>query len=110
MASTATHVRQPKTEETLNDGSKTVSVAGIAEALSSSSVPCYEVLIQAKRTNTGRIYIGGAAVHNDDTDGICLEIPIAGVTPPSIPISAQNLNQIYVNSTVNNEGVTFIYW
>lgn len=104
MASTSTHVHQPSFDETLRTGTKTVTNAGTAVALSATSVPCYEVLIQAKRTTGGRIYIGGSTVANDDSNGVYLT---AG---QSMTITAQNLTQIYINSTVNAEGVTFIYW
>lgn len=110
MPGNPVYTREPKTDETLNHGSKTVTTAGTPVQLSTSSVPCIEVLIQVKRGNTGRIYIGGAAVPNNDSAGIMLDIPTAGQTPPSVPITAQNLNQIYINSTVNGEGVNFLYW
>lgn len=96
--------------ETLNHGQRNVTVAGTPVQFSVTSVPCSEVLIQVKRTNTGRIYIGGAGVTNNDTAGVMLEAPVAGTTPASILISAQNLNQIFLNTTVNANGVTFIYW
>lgn len=104
MASTAMHALQPSSDETLKTGKKTVTTAGTQVCLVSSSTPCYEVLIQALRTTGGRIYIGGSTVANDDSNGVYLT---AG---QSIQITAQNLTQIYINSTVNGEGVTYIYW
>jgi hypothetical protein len=104
------YTREPIFGEVLNHGSKTVASAGTAEPLTSTRVNCLEVLIQVKPSNTGFIAIGGAAVPNDGSAGIILEAPTAGVTPPSLPISAQNLDQIYINPEVNGEGVNFIYW
>lgn len=110
MASQAVHTVISPSNETLNTGQRNVTTAGTAVALVASSTPCIEVLIQAKRTNTGRIYIGGSGVLNNDTNGVVLQ-PVADPGQPlSIQLSAQNLNQIYINSTVNGDGVTYIYW
>ena len=104
MPGQAMHIRQPPADETLHHGQKNIATAGVAEALVATSTPSIEVLIQAKRTNTGRIYVGGASVPNDDTAGIYLS------ASQSLPLSSQNLNQIFINATQNNDGVTYIYW
>ncbi len=86
----------------IKHGAKNVTLAGTAEALASST-SCAWVVIQAKRTNTGRIYVGGASVPNDDTGGLYLT---AG---DSVTVDVLNLSQVYVNSTVTGEGVTYVY-
>lgn len=95
--------REATSDERPKHGQKSVTTAGSPVQLSSASVPCYEIAIQAKRTNTGRIYIGGSGVTNDDTAGIMLnaeDIYTDYIT---------DLKQVYINSTVDGEGVTFIY-
>ena len=109
MAATPVYVQQPVFDEVLSHSAKTVAVTGTAVPLSSTSVPCIEVLIQVKENNTHKIYVGGASVPNDGSAGILLAVPIAGTTPSSIPLSARNLSQVYINGTAG-EGVNFIYW
>lgn len=87
------------------DGQKNVTTAGTAVCLVSESTPCAGVIIQAKRTNTGRIYVGGVAVPNNDTGGIYLSAGDVLTIQES-----QNLNQHYLNSTAHNEGVTYTYY
>jgi hypothetical protein len=95
-------------------GTKTVTTAGSEVPLSASSVPCGQVIIQVKRANTGFIYVGDSAV----TSTLCFELaPPASATAQlsSISVSAQqgsnalNLAHIYIDSSVNGEGVTFWY-
>jgi len=103
MPTSPIYADQPPAGEVPLQGSKDTVTAGTAVPLSSTSVPTKEILIQAKRTNTGRIYFGGSGVKNDDTAGCYL---IAGA---SVTLSYRNLNLVYINSTVDAEGVTFNY-
>jgi len=93
----------PRYSATLNTGSKIVTTAGTAEPLGTAT-NVREVLIQAKRNNTGQIYIGPVGVHNDNSDGICLD------KTDYVKFYCSSLSEIYVNSTVNGEGVTYLYW
>jgi len=104
MASVAVRNLENLYDEKLKMGFATVLVAGVPEKLWKFSQACYEIVIQARRTNTGRIYIGGDNVPNDDTTGVYL---LAG---EKITIHAQNLLDVSINSTVNNEGVNYFYW
>ena len=104
MAGQATYTINPSSTDVIRGGHKNTVTAGTAVALASSSTPCYDLIVQAKRTNTGRIYVAGSGVLNDDTNGIYLT---AG---QSIPMSAINLTQVYINSTVDAEGVSFTYF
>lgn len=88
----------------LSGGKKTVTNAGTAECLVSSTKPCAGVIIQALRTNTGFIFIGGTDVLGTagSENGI-------SITPAqTIMIPANNLNVIYLDATVSGEGVTYI--
>lgn len=101
MGSNAQYIKQPASSDTLVGGSQTVTTAGTRVQLSATSVPCIDLIIQATSGVTGRIYIGGPAVSS--TAGIYLT---AG---QAMPMSVSNLNQVWLDSTVNNEGVTYLY-
>jgi hypothetical protein len=85
---------------TLGDGSKNVTTAGSAVALASSTA-CDWVTITAKLANTGVIYVGGASI--SATTGT----PLYSLDTVKIPVS--NLSAVYINSSVNGEGVTYTY-
>lgn len=91
------------TNEVLVTGVKNVTVAGTAVALGTAK-NVREILIQAKRTNTGRIYIGPSTVLTNDTNGIYLD------KGDSFRLFHTDMTQIYINSTVNGEGVTYLAW
>src|SRR3990167_4129319 len=82
---------------TIGDGSKDVTTAGTRVQLSATSVACKKVHIQAKVGNTGSIYVGGSTVAS--TRGIEL-LPLATIT-----LTISNLNLVYIDSSVNGEGV-----
>ena len=88
----------------LGDGHKNVSVAGTAEVLTATSTPCNMICIQAKGSNGGEVFVGGENVTNNYQGGISLR------AYESLILYAENLTQIYVDSTVNGEGVTYTYW
>ncbi len=90
---------------TIGNGSKNVTTAGTDVALSSSSVPCRSVAIMAKLTNTGYIAVGSAGVDAtvSSGDGVLLA---AGDT---MTIDVSDLNLVYIDSTVNGEGVRYTY-
>lgn len=97
------------TNETFKNGVKTVAVAGTAEPLTNTIVGCNELGMQAAPGNTGNIWIGGANVMNDGSTGGLLLVAPTG-QPATLSISTEDLSKLYINSTVNGEGVTFLYW
>lgn len=101
MGANAQYVKQPSPTDTIVGGSRTVATAGTRVQLSTTSVPCLDLLIQAASGTTGRIYVGGPAVSS--TAGVYLTVG------QSLPISTDNLNKVWLDSTVDAEGVTFIY-
>ena len=90
------------------DGRKEVATAGTAEALSATSLDVTIVTICGETNNTGTVVIGASTV-------------VAAVaTRRGIPLDASdcytyqleskrtmNLNQIYVDTTVSTDGVTY---
>ena len=81
------------------NGKKTVAVAGTAEALVGSTT-AKSVTIKALIANTGVIYVGNSGVLS--TNGFALA---AGDT---ISLDIANLATVFVNSSVNGEGVTYL--
>ena len=86
---------------TIVGGTNDVTTAGTREALGASTV-IKSVTIRAKATNTGNIYVGGVTV--DSTNGIAL------AANDSVEIDIKNLATVYIDSSVNGEGVGFTYF
>jgi len=76
-----------------------VTTAGVRVQL--PDVPCREIMITALRANGGYIYIGGATVSSS-----VYGVELAKLDSVSIPVS--NTNQIYIDSSVNLEGISYI--
>jgi len=83
------------------NGSKDVTTAGTAEALSDTSVGFQELIIQAKTANTWSIYVWNSTV--DSTNWIEL------TAINSITLVNGDLKDIYIDCSVNGESVTFLY-
>jgi len=85
---------------------RAVTTAGTRVTLTAASTPAKYVKIQAKPANTGRIAVGGSSV--DETpatvDGLIL---YAAENSGWIP--CDDLVDIYLDSSVSAEGVTYIY-
>lgn len=87
--------------DTISDGSKDVTTAGTRVTLASST-PCKKVVVVAKSTNTGVIWIGGSTIATGRGE------PLVAYQKTEIQIT--NLASVYIDSTVNGEGVTFTYF
>jgi hypothetical protein len=85
----------------LAEGKKTVTTAGTRVQMTASS-GAGSVVVQALLTNTGNICVGGKSVLAATPTGPMLE---AG---ESIGIDILDLGLIWIDSTVNGEGVTFL--
>ena len=89
----------------VGDGTKSVTTAGSAVQLSSTSVTCRKVWIQASSANTGVIVVGGSTV-------VAAEATRRGraLWPTQGDwFNVNNLNLLYIDSTVNGEKVNFYY-
>ena len=84
--------------------SQDVATAGTAVQLPSNSVPqdCF-VTIKAKSTNTGTIYIGGSKADAEDTANA---FPLSAGEKQDLKI--KNSSGIWINASVNGEGVNII--
>jgi len=84
---------------TVTNGQKTVTTAGTAEALAASTA-CLSVTVKALSTNTGNVYVGGAAVAA--ANGYIIQ------SGESISLDIDNLADIYLDVDVNGEGVSYL--
>ncbi len=85
---------------TIFDNQVTVTTAGTSVQLSGSSVPVRSVCIKAMTANTGKMYIGNSSV----SATVGYELP----NDSSICVEVNNLNLIYVDSSVNGEKVSYL--
>ena len=81
---------------------KTVSAAGTAEALSTSSQRVKCVSIIAKRNNTGNVYVGGSDVASTTNGGLA-----PGDSLEVVSQSWLDLKDIFIDVDTNGEGVDF---
>jgi hypothetical protein len=93
----------PSADSVLQTGAANVTTAGTAVAVGTLT-NIRQVLIQAKKTNSGTIYVGPASVANDNSNGFYLD------KGDGIIFSCTTLAEIFINSTVNLEGVTYLCW
>lgn len=83
------------------NGYKDVATAGASVPIVATSTTCINILMQAKTNNTGNIYVGGSSVSS--SNGICL------YPGESLSINIDNLDEIYIDSSVSGDGVVFTY-
>ena len=84
----------------VGNGVTTVTTAGTRVALSSST-SIASVTVKASATNTGYIYVGSSSVSS--SNGFQLSARDA------VSIDIDNLSKVYIDSSVNGEGVSYIY-
>lgn len=87
------------------DNRKTVTSAATAEALVASSTACNYVIITAETDNTGVIVVGGPTV----VAALATRRGIPLNASDSITLKTDDLANVYIDSTVNGDGVTFLY-
>ena len=84
----------------IQNGQKTVTTAGTRVALASSTAITHSVTIKALHGNSGWIYVGNSSVAS--SNGLVLD---AG---ESCEIEVANLSTVYIDSSVNGEGVSYV--
>ena len=88
----------------VGDGRKTVTAAGTAEALASSTT-IKQVIITAETDNTDIVVVGGSTV--------VAAVGTRRGTPlypgDTVIFDGDDLAEFYIDSIVNGEGVTFTY-
>ncbi|MDD4775434.1 MAG: hypothetical protein PHG75_02900, partial [Syntrophomonas sp.] len=83
----------------LKGATATVTTAGTEVQL--PNYACREVTIIAKRANTGYIYIGGS-----DVSSTVYGAELAA--KESITLAVNNTNLVYIDSSVNGEGISYV--
>ena len=101
----ATPVFSPGVAAGISDGRKTVTSAGTAVPLASSTT-CKKVIIVAETDNTGLIVVGGSSV----VASLSTRRGIPLSPGDSIEISIDDLADVYIDSTVSGDGVTYTYF
>lgn len=81
------------------EGKVNVTTAGTRVQISGSSVPIRSVCIKALHADTGKIYIGDVTVASSNGYELVADI--------SVCADVNNLNLLYIDSSVNGEGVTY---
>ena len=88
---------------TITTGRKVIAAAGTAERLTAASTAARLVVITAETDNTGVIVVGGASVVA--TQATRQGTPLTAGATITIPID--DLYKIYLDTTVNGDGVTY---
>jgi len=91
---------------TIADGTKNVTTAGTAVQLSTSSVACRMVEIQAKPENTDSIVVGASTV----VAAAASRRGIALVPGATVSLRVTDLNKLYLDAVVSGEGVSYVYF
>lgn len=86
-----------------NTGAVMVAKAGTKAQLSTTSVTCKKVTVQALPSNTGSIWIGGSGVSAAGTSGYWLASTF------SITLTVSDLNMVFIDADANAQGVSYIY-
>lgn len=91
----------------IKDGSKNVTTAGTRVQLTTTTgTYCHWVVVTARPANTGKIVVGGAAVVATAGSEVGAPILSAG---DSCGLEINDLSKVWIDSTVNGEGVSFTY-
>lgn len=97
-------VKVDHTIGSIGHGNKNVTTAGTDEALAGSTT-CKWVVVQAQTDNTGFIAVGGSGVDATVATGTGVLLA-AG---QSVTLLVDDLADVFIDSTVNGEGVRFNY-
>ena len=85
----------------IKHGQKTVAVAGTREQMPAQAIPDgYSVLIRALNGNGGLIYVGDVTVDSSNGQELAKDAVLT--------LKIDNLNRLYLDSSVNGEGVSWI--
>lgn len=90
--------------DTMGNGRTTVTTAGTAVVLGAAT-PCLWVAITAETDNTGYVVVGKSTV----IAALATRIGTPLAAGDTIVLPVTNLNQVYIDATVNTDGVTYTY-
>ena len=87
------------------DNRKTVTTAGTAVQLITASTPAKWIIVTALTNNTQQVNVGSSTVLA--AAGTSRGVPL--LPGDSVSLLIDNVNEVYVDSRVNSEGVSFVY-
>lgn len=87
------------------DGRKVVTTAGTRVTLAASTA-CKQVIITAETDNTGIVVVGGSTV----VAALATRQGVPLYAGDTITLEIDNLADVYLDSTVSTDGVTFAYF
>ncbi|MFA5091695.1 MAG: hypothetical protein WC483_03845 [Candidatus Paceibacterota bacterium] len=92
--------------DTFITGQKNVTTAGTPVQLGHNPVPNgVKICIKAKKANTGTIYIGNSSANAKIANATCFSL----AANEAISLSVDNLNDVWIDSSVNGEGIEFAF-
>jgi hypothetical protein len=91
---------------TLSSGRTTVTSAGTAVQLTATDTPVLWVTVTALTSNTSQINVGGSEV-KAATGATERGIPL--LAGDAVDFDVNNLTDVWIDSRVNGEGVTYVY-
>ena len=90
-------------------GRQAATTAGTAIQLSTTSVPCSVVMLQAVSSNTACIVVCNSTAYAS-TGASRVGLPIwAGSTNPAVTVYTTDLQNVYIDG-VSTDAVTFVYY
>lgn len=89
----------------IGHGVRVVTTAGTDVALTTTSTAAHWVVVQAQTDNTGWIAVGTSGVDATEATGTGVLLD-AG---ESVTIPIDDLANVYIDATVNGEGVRYTY-
>ena len=98
-------IRLGESIDPTGNGRKVVAASGTDVELASSTIAKY-VMITSEADNTGKICVGVTGVD-------CLPTTRTGIALNAgdvIGVPTNNLSTVFIDSMVDGEGVTYIYW
>lgn len=90
----------------IGDGIKKVTTAGTSVQVSSSSIPCRKVLIQACPENTDVVVVGASTV----VAALSTRRGFALVPGGQVVLAVTDVNKLYLDSVVSGEGISYVYF
>lgn len=90
---------------TIISGTKSVTTAGTAEQLSTTSVFCKKLRVQAVAANSGAAFVGGSDV--DSAEGATLD-PTQATAEDFVEFENVDLASIWVDVATNGEDLSYV--
>jgi len=89
----------------IGTGRAVVTTATTAVVVTSSNIPTAWVIIQAETDNTGTVAVGDSNV----VAALTTERGTVLAAGESVTLPVSDLRQLYIDSTVSGDGVTYTY-